>query len=136
MKLAIVLTAIMSAQSSGPAKPRVYVTDNPSWAVHAQTASLEIQGNGGGSGRTIEIIRNFGDRCPNVIVTAVKDKADYVAFVYPHDGGRAKTDYAVFSKNGDSVRAGSARLLSNAVKDACKVIADNWKIVARQEASQ
>ena len=110
-------------------KVRVYVTDSSSWAVG---------GGGGGDGglflgtvkggarpQTAEIVKTFNQRCPQVIVTMRKDRADYIV-VLDHEGGksffRKDNKIIVFDKEGDAIFSGSTRSLGNAVKKACQVI--------------
>ena len=70
----------------------------------------------------IEIIKTFTQRCPELVVTMDRTKAQYVVLL-DHEGGKgyARKDnkIAVFKNNGDLVYTGSTRSLGNAVKDAC-----------------
>ncbi len=113
--------------------PRVFITDSESW---------EISGGGGGSSagfggatrggarpQTAEIIKTFGERCPNVTINNRQEKADYVV-VLDHEGGkgvlRRDNKVAVFNSDGDSIFSHSTASLGNAVKDACEAITKDW----------
>lgn len=116
-----------------PAKARVFITDSRSW---------EMVGGGGGSSsgfgggtrggarpQTAEIIKTFGERCPDVVVNNKQEKADYVVLL-DHEGGKGlvlhDNKVAVFNKEGDSIVSHSTRSLGNAVKDACEAITNDW----------
>lgn len=111
-------------------KPRVFVTDSDSWETSGGFAGGNSGGNGGVAGRssggarpqTAEIMKTFSERCPGVVVTINRDRADYVV-ILEHEGGkdlfRRDNKLAVFNKDGDMVLSGSTRSLGNAVKDAC-----------------
>lgn len=119
--------------SAAADKPRVFITDSQSW---------EIAGGGGGSSagfggattggarpQKAEIIKTFGERCPQVTVNNKQDRADYVILL-DHEGGkgwgRRDNKVAVFNKDGDSIMSHSTASLGNAVKDACAAIAQDW----------
>lgn len=110
-------------------KPRVYVTDSNSWEISGGFgAGIDSAGGavrGGARPQTAEIMHTFRNRCPDVIVTNVKEKADY-AVILDHEGGkgllRRDNKIAVFAKDGDLVFSSSTRSLGNAVKDACLAI--------------
>jgi hypothetical protein len=114
-------------------KPRVFITDSKSW---------EIAGGGGGSSagfggatrggarpQTAEIIKTFGERCPQVIVNNKQEMADYVVLL-DHEGGkgflRKDNKVAVFNKSGDSIVSHSTRSLGGSVEDACAAIVKDW----------
>jgi PEGA domain len=114
-------------------RPRVFITDSKSW---------EMSGGGGGTSdgfggasrggarpQTAEIIKTFGERCPDVIVNNKQEKADYVVLL-DHEGGKGvifrDNKVAVFNADGDSIVSRSTRSLGNAVKDACDAISKDW----------
>jgi len=128
-------------------RPRVFITDSNSW---------ETRGGGGGSGgawgtggsggarpQTAEIIKTFGERCPNVVVNNKQENADYVV-VLDHEGGKSvfqhKNKVAVFEANsGDSIVSKSTLSLGGSVQDACEAIAKHWSehgAEVRAKASQ
>lgn len=135
-------TSLVAQTNSVDDKPRVFITDSQSW---------EIMGGGGGTSegfggstrggarpQTAEIIKTFGERCPQVTINNKKDRADYVVLL-DHEGGkgfiRRDNKVAVFDKNGDSIVSHSTALLGNAVKDACEAIVKDWpKSAARLRA--
>jgi hypothetical protein len=64
------------------AKPRVFVSDSNSWETSGGFTATRGSTAGGFSGgarpQTVEIIKTFSERCPGVVVTIEKAKADYV----------------------------------------------------------
>jgi hypothetical protein len=135
---ALVCSTILSAVLPGPGaaqtprKPRVFVTDSDSWefsggfGANKNGAAGSIRG--GARPQTAEIVKTFGERCPDCVVTTRQDRADYVV-VLEHEGGKSfihrDNKFAVFDRNGDAIESGSTRSLGNAVKDACVAIARN-----------
>ena len=113
-------------------KPRVFVTDSQSWEVSGQVGGVDAVGgslNGGARPQTAEIIKTFGERCPDLIVTNKREKADYVV-VLDHEGGKSlvlrDNKFAVFNKDGDAIKSGSTRSLGNAVKNSCAALMIDW----------
>src|SRR2546425_13268288 len=86
----ILITVSLGAET----KPRLFVTDSTSW---------EATRGGGARPQTAEIIKTFGERCPQVVVNNQKEKADFVV-VFDHEGGkgvaRKRNKLAVFNKDG------------------------------------
>jgi len=84
---------------------------------------------GGARPQTAEIIKTFGERCPDVIVNNKQERADYIVLL-DHEGGKGiilrDNKVTVFNKNGDSIVSRSTRSLGNAVKDACDAIMSDW----------
>lgn len=84
---------------------------------------------GGARPQTAEIIKTFTERCPDVVVNNIREKADYVA-VLDHEGGkgwiRKDNKVAVFNKDGDSIVSKSTRSLGNSVQEACTAIMADW----------
>ena len=111
-------------------KPRIFVTDSESWEVSGGFAGASSGRNGAVAGsssggarpQTVEIIKTFTERCPELTVTMDKTKAQYIVLL-DHEGGkgvvRKDNKIAVFKSDGDLVYTGSTRSLGNAVKDAC-----------------
>jgi hypothetical protein len=126
--LLFVLPAV--AQTS---KPRVFITDSQSWEISGSSggSSAGFGGHtkGGARPQTGEIIKTFGERCPQVTVNNKQDKADYVILL-DHEGGKGlalrDNKVAVFNSDGDSILSHSTRSLGNAVKDACEAINHDW----------
>ncbi len=81
--------------------------------------------SGGARPQTAEIIKTFGERCPDLEATMEKEKADYF-IILDHEGGKGAlmvdNKVVVFDSTGTSVYSGSTRMLGNAVKDACNEI--------------
>jgi hypothetical protein len=131
--IAVSLLFVLSLSAAGfDKKTRVFITDSESWESSGAFGTNDGTGGGNITGgarpQTGEIIKTFGERCPEITVTINKDKADYIVLL-DHEGGKgyARKDnkVAVFTKDGDSIFSGSTRSLGNAVKDACSaVVAD------------
>ena len=112
-----------------PDKTRVFVTESDSWQVHGEWAEAGGDGAGllraGESPQTVEIIKTFNERCPEVTVTNHKDKADYVIVL---DRETAKTislhrnKIAVFNRDGDAIFSDSTLALGTSVANACESI--------------
>ncbi len=124
-------------ESSAPQqkeKPRVFITDSQSWQISGGFGGNQNGASGSTSGgarpQTAEIIKTFGERCPDVTVTMKKDKADYVV-ILEHEGGKGwalkDNKFALFNKDGDAIKSGSTRALGNAVKDACSAVRKDWE---------
>ncbi len=115
-------------------KPRVFVTDSNSWQVMSS-----VGGSGGGFGgssaggarpQTAEVIKTFGQRCPQVIVNNRADLSSYVVEL-DHEGGkgllRHKDKIAVFVRtSGDSIFSESTLSVGGSVQDACGAITKHW----------
>ncbi len=81
---------------------------------------------GGARPQTAEIIKTFGERCPEVKVNNKQDKADYIV-VLDHEGGKSflahKNKVAVFNRvSGDSIVSKSTLSLGGSVQEACVAI--------------
>ena len=136
LSLATVLTVMAQDKPGGnPAdeKPRVFITDSQSWQISGASggSSSGFGGatTGGARPQTAEIIKTFGDRCPQVTVNNKQDRADYIVLL-DHEGGkgylRHDNKIAVFNKDGDSIVSHSTMSLGNAVKDGCDAILKDW----------
>ncbi len=94
------------------------------------------QTHGGARPQTAEIIKTFGQRCPQVMVNNKQDIADYIVLL-DHEGGkgwlRHKDKVAVFQKlSGDVVVSHSTLSLGGSVQDACEGIAKDWSANSAQ----
>ncbi len=135
--LLLLISALCVAQN-----PRVFITDSKSWEVSGSAGgsggAFGGQSHGGARPQTAEIIKTFGERCPNVIINSKPEKADYVVLL-DHEGGKgfARKDnkVAVFNAGGDAIVSRSTRSLGNAVKEACEAIAGDWKPRSAGEAA-
>jgi len=86
--------------------------------------------SGGARPQTAEIIKTFGQRCPQVMVNNIQTKADYIVLL-DHEGGKSvlahKNKVAVFARvSGDSVVSKSTLSLGGSVQDACEAIDKDW----------
>jgi hypothetical protein len=127
------------AQENAPAtsdseRARVFITDSQSWSIAAQSggAGGTFGGTmaGGARPQTAEIIKTFGERCPQVVVNNIQMKTDYIVLL-DHEGGkgalRHKNKVAVFARvSGDSIVSKSTLSLGGSVQDACEAIIKDW----------
>ena len=133
------LSAALVAGASAEAqerRPRVFVPDSDSWSFGGGLA-LDIDGGfgevkGGAKPQTAEIVKTIHERCSEAIVTMKEERADYILLLQ-HEGGkifvRKDNKYVLFNADGDALASGSTRSLGNAVKDACKVLRQDWRYV-------
>lgn len=128
------LCVLTVAAAYGDDKPRVFITDSTSWETSGGIGgSSDIFGgsqSGGARPQTAEIIKTFGQRCPNVLVNNKQDVSDYVV-VLDHEGGKSvlqhKNKIAVFNRvSGDIVTSTSTFSLGGSVQNACEAIAKHW----------
>jgi hypothetical protein len=143
---AAILTTSVYAQTDDPTptptpapvapanRPRVFITDSQSWetsgAAGGVNGAFGASSSGGARPQTAEIIKTFGERCPNVTVNNIQSKANYVV-VLDHEGGKAflahRNKVAVFdARSGDSVISKSTLSLGGSVEEACKGITAHW----------
>jgi len=122
------------AITSPPDTARVFITDSQSWSIAGSSggAGGAYGGSmaGGARPQTAEIIKTFGERCPELRVNNKQDKADYVV-VLDHEGGkgllRHKNKVAVFNRvSGDSIVSKSTLSLGGSVQEACDAITRDW----------
>ena len=91
-------------------KPRVFISDSKSWEIAGggggTSGGFGGETRGGARPQTAEIVKMFGERCPDVIVNNKQEKADYVVLL-DHEGGKGiilrDNKVAVFNKDGDSI---------------------------------
>lgn len=143
-----------SAQNSGamvttPAEhARIFITDSQSWEVGGagggNWSGFGQAASGGARPQTAEIVKTFGERCPDVVTNNIPAKADYVV-VLDHEGGKGwvlhRNKVAVFTRiSGDSIVSKSTYSLGASVQTACEAIRADWaKNFARirdEEASE
>jgi hypothetical protein len=72
-------------------KARVFITDSQSWSIAGASG-----GGGGAYGgtmaggarpQTAEIIKTFGERCPEITVNNIQSRTDYIVLL-DHEGGK------------------------------------------------
>ena len=112
-------------------KPRVFITESTAVQVSGDAAVADVKGSlaltGGTSPQNVEVIKTFAQRCPAVVVTANREKADYLIRL-DHEAINPTTPFthgnkvAVFDGSEDLIYSNSSRLLGSAVKGACTAI--------------
>jgi PEGA domain len=130
-------SALAEPQESAPAateKPRVFITDSQSWEMRGSAGgangAFAAHSQGGARPQTAEIIKTFGERCPDVTVNNKQELADYIV-VLDHEGGKGylqhRNKVAVFEHiSGDVVISHSTLSLGGSVEEACKGIGSHW----------
>ena len=134
------------AAEAKPEQPRVFITDSQSWETYGYswfhgggsstngTGSFSQNGGsisrGGARPQTAEIIKTFGERCPQTTANNIVEKADYVV-VLDHEGGkgllRHKNKIAVFNRiSGDAIVSHSTLSLGGSVQEGCAAIVKDW----------
>lgn len=115
-------------------KPRVFITDSNSWSVRSGAVGADGGFGGAGTGgarpQTAEIIKTFGQRCPQAVVNDQVKRSDYVVEL-DHEGGKGlfqhKDKIAVFVRStGDSIFSKSTLSVGGSVQDACAAILNHW----------
>jgi hypothetical protein len=115
-------------------KARVFITDSQSWSIAGASGggggAYAGSMAGGARPQTAEIIKTFGERCPQVVINNIQGKTDYIVLL-DHEGGkgalRHKNKVAVFARvSGDSVVSKSTLSLGGSVQTACEAIIKDW----------
>jgi len=115
-------------------KPRIFVTDSNSWSTQGSAGgshgTFAASSSGGARPQTAEIIKTFGQRCPQVIVNNRADASNYIVEL-DHEGGKSvfahKDKIAVFvQKSGDSIFSKSTLSVGGSVQDACEALLAHW----------
>jgi hypothetical protein len=131
------LAAVLLAESLQAAeKPRIFLTESQALRVSGEAELGETKGalslTGGTSPQNIEVMKQFTRHCPDVVVTANRDKADYTVR-FDHESASPITLFvrgnkvAIFGKNEELIFSTSTRLLANAVKESCAAITAHVK---------
>lgn len=142
--LFICVSSVAFSQSATSAtdqgQPRVFVTDSTSWSIQggagASDGSLGAASSGGARPQTAEIIKTFGQRCPQAVINNRASASNYVVEL-DHEGGKSvfahKDKIAVFvQKTGDSIFSKSTVSVGGAVQDACAAILAHWSAHASE----
>lgn len=126
--LGVLATCLVAAP---PPKARVFITESSAAQVSGDASVGDAKGSlaftGGTSAQNVEVIRAFARYCPAVVVTANRDKADYLV-QFDHEAINPTTPFvhgnkvAVFDENEDLIYSNATRILSSAVKGACAAI--------------
>src|SRR5271169_1329241 len=136
LSLVVVLLslALGSAMAQDSSRPRVFITDSQSWEIGSYSGGGPSGGGsmtkGGARPQTAEIIKTFGEPCPQVVTNNIQQKADYIVLL-DHEGGKSfvrhKNKVAVFARvSGDSVVSKSTVSLGGSVQEACEAIIKDW----------
>jgi hypothetical protein len=133
IKLAVSGFVIAAALLGGvaPEKPRIFITESQALQVSGNAAVGDAKGGvsvaGGTSPQNVEVMKTFQRRCPAVLVTGNREKADFVVRL-DHEEPNPTTLFvhgnkvAVFNKDDDLIYSSSTRMLRTAVNGACAAI--------------
>lgn len=66
-----------------------------------------------------ELLKNLGDKCPNVSLTLDSKKSDFMLEAW---GWSGHYRFTVYRKGGEAAYSTSTVMLSNAVKDVCHYV--------------
>ena len=133
-RLLWVIVPILAAAAAE--KPRVFITESQALQLAGDATVGDTKGSvsltGGTSAENVEVMKNFIKNCPGVVVTANRDKADFLVR-FDREEPSPITPFvkgnkvAVFDKNEDLIHGGSTRFLTSAVKGACSAILSKAK---------
>lgn len=125
------LAIAVCASAETTSKPRLFITESGAPQAKGDAIVGDAKGSlafiGGTSPENIEVMKSFSRSCSGVIVTADRDKADYVVRL-DHEAINPTTPFvhgnkvAVFNSRQDLIYTNSTRTLSSAVKGACAAI--------------
>ena len=127
------LAAALASAAGNTAKPRVFIAGSEPETVSGEALVGETRGTLAVT-RTapsydIETMRAFAIHCPGVVITTNREKANVIVRV-ERDDPNPTTPFvkankvAVFNLKDELVYATRARLLGNAVKNACAAITE------------
>jgi hypothetical protein len=125
----IVVSCLLAAPPAS--KTRIFVTESTAPQASGDAAVADAKGSlaftGGTSPQNVEVMWAFERYCPAVVITANREKADYLV-QFDHEAINPTTPFthgnkvAVFDRNEDLVYTNATRVLSRGVKDACQAI--------------
>jgi hypothetical protein len=103
-------------------KARVFIAESPNaWSADARILGLGTRA--GSHPQRVEVMKTFGQACPNYTVTNDQRQAEFTVMLERESSKVLRRDskLAVFDHNGDMVYSGSKRALGNAVRNFCAV---------------
>ena len=132
------LLVVGTASAQEQSRPRVFITQTESWETSGGSVGggrvwdeqiILGRSSGGARPQTAEIIKTFGERCSEVVVTVREENADYTVML-EHEGGKAPfqrdNKFVLINLDGEVISSGSTRSLGNAVKDSCQDLMTDW----------
>ena len=129
-------TLALSFTAAAADKPRIFLTESGAAQLSGGTTIGDTKGtlsfSGGTSPQSVEAMKHFTRSCPDVVITANREKANYIVrldseFINPTTPFVRANKVAVFNTNEDLVYSNSTRMLGSAVKDACAAIVKDAK---------
>lgn len=125
----LIAATLLSGAVTG--KTRIFITESQELQLSGKAAVGDAKSGvsvaGGASSQSIEVMKAFSRRCPAVVVTENRDKADFVVRLDHAEPNPTSlfvhgNKVAVFNKNDDLIYSTSTRTLTSAVKSACEAI--------------
>jgi len=128
---ALLTIAALSLLGATAQKSRVFITESASPQAIGDATVGDAKGSlaftGGTSPQSVEVMKEFSRRCPGVVVTADREKAEYIVRL-DHEAINPMTPFVhgnkvtVFNRNSDLIYSNSTRTLGSAVKETCAAI--------------
>ena len=118
-------------------KPAIFVANRNSAQFTSSGDTTQVSGEGSGNSITAATIKDLNQACPDADVTLNRKSADYTLIVGDTHGfpGEKDKQAVLATADGKVIYSGSARLLGNAVKDACGAMLKNWSQRSTAQAS-
>jgi hypothetical protein len=88
-------------------------------SANAQAKPLKAVIKPGSTVPVPDILKNLGEKCPNVTITQNSRKSD---FMLEAVGWSGNYHFTVYKRGGDAIYATQTQWLSNAIKDVCKFV--------------
>lgn len=92
---------------------------SPGQAVLADPPPVKVVMSPASTVPKADLLKNIGDKCPNVSLVLDSTKSDYMLEAAWWAG---EYKFTLYKKGGDAVYATSTHFLSNAVKDVCHYV--------------
>lgn len=103
------------------------------WAASASSTTVDAHSE------TMELAKDFGKKCPGLLVTFDARKADYAAALNRESKLKrwpmTSSQILVMNRVGDMIKSDSTHSVSDAANEACKAILADWVQHGRLEAS-
>jgi hypothetical protein len=135
--IVLYLCAASTLLLAGDKKPAIFVANRNSAQFTAAGDTTQVSGEGSGNSITAATIKDLNRSCPEADVTLNRKTADYVLIVGDTHGFPLEKDQqaVLATADGKVIYSGSARLLGNAVKDACGAMMKDWSQRSTAQAS-
>lgn len=118
-------------------KPAIFVANRNSAQFTSSGETTQVSGEGSGNSVTAAAIKDLNQACPAAVVTLNRKSADYVLIMGDTHGFPMERDKqaVLATADGKVIYSGAARLMGNAVKDACGAMMKDWSQRSTAQAS-